>query len=128
MNWAANHSANSADSIYPIPAIGISAPINKYMPLWRFGLAAYGVTGLGVDYRNTALDQPRFANFGGYPLIAGEYTSLQIMKFAPSVAFQPNNYLSLGLAIHIDYATLDLRSGSSNGFGFGAQFGICINP
>jgi long-chain fatty acid transport protein len=122
------YSANSADNVYPIPAIGISAPINKSLPLWRFGLAAYGVTGLGVDYRNTALDQPRFANFGGYPLIAGEYTSLQIMKFAPSVAFQPNHYLSFGLAAHIDYAVLDLRSGSSSGFGFGAQVGAIYKP
>ena len=39
--------ANSAENIYPIPAIGISVPITKNMPLWRFGLAAYGVTGLG---------------------------------------------------------------------------------
>ena len=39
--------ANSAENIYPIPAIGISVPITKNMPLWRFGLAAYGVTGSG---------------------------------------------------------------------------------
>ncbi len=75
--------ADSKENVYAIPAIGLSTPITKTMPLWRFGLAAYGVSGLGVDYRNTDLDQPQFANFGGFPLVAGEYTQLSIMKFAP---------------------------------------------
>jgi long-chain fatty acid transport protein len=120
--------ANSSDSIYAIPAIGLSVPITKAAPLWRFGLAAYGVTGLGVDYRNTVLDQKQFSQFGGYPLMAGEYTNLAIMKFAPSIAFQPNNQFSFGLALNVDYATLDLRSGSSAGYGFGAQFGAIYKP
>jgi long-chain fatty acid transport protein len=122
------YQANSPDNIYAIPAIGISVPISKKEPLWRFGLAAYGVSGLGVDYRNSALDQQRFPGFGGYPLIAGEYTSLQIMKFAPAIAFQPNNTWSFGLAAHIDYAMLDLRSGTSNGWGFGIQAGAIYKP
>jgi long-chain fatty acid transport protein len=122
------YQANSPDNIYTIPAIGISVPITKKEPLWRFGLAAYGVSGLGVDYRNSALDQPRFPGFGGYPLMAGEYTSLQIMKFAPSIAFQPNNAWSFGLSAQIDYATLDLRSGSSPGYGFGVQVGTIYKP
>ena len=33
------------DKIYPIPAIGISVPITNTFPLWRFGIAAYGVSG-----------------------------------------------------------------------------------
>jgi long-chain fatty acid transport protein len=122
------YQANSASSIYSIPAIGFSVPITNNMPLWRFGLAAYGVTGLGADYRNTALDQSRFAGFGGNPLIAGEYTNLQIMKFAPSIAFEPSNNFSLGMAFHIDYATLDMRSGSSTGYGFGVQLGAIYKP
>jgi long-chain fatty acid transport protein len=125
-------SADSDDKVYAIPAIGLSVPITSTFPLWRFGLAAYGVSGLGVDYRNTALDQPNF-DFGstvGFPpgaltapLVAGEYTQLQILKFAPSIAFQPNERFSLGLAVHIDYANLDLRSGSSFNYGFGVQLG-----
>ena len=120
--------ANGADNIYPIPAIGLSTPITKTMPLWRFGLAAYGVSGLGVDYRNTNLDQQRFPNFGGFPLVAGSYTQLSTMKFAPSIAFQPNSQFSVGLAAHVDYSTLDLGSGSSSGYGFGAQLGIIYHP
>jgi long-chain fatty acid transport protein len=61
-------------------------------------------------------------------LASGEYTSLMIMKFAPSIAFQPNSKFSIGLAAHIDYATLDMRSGSSPGYGFGVQLGAIYKP
>jgi long-chain fatty acid transport protein len=116
-------SADSDKKVYAIPAIGLSVPITNN---WRFGLAAYGVSGLGVDYRNTAIDNPRFYDFGPmgqFPLVAGEYTQLQIMKFSPSVSFAPSDRFSLGLGIHIDYANLDLRSGSSFNYGIGAQLG-----
>lgn len=119
-------SADGADKVYAIPAIGLSVPITNTFPLWRFGLAAYGVSGLGVDYRDTSIDQPRFFDFGPFgqfPLVAGEYTQLQIMKFSPSIAFQPNEKFSLGLAAHIVYANLDLRNGSSFNYGFGVQLG-----
>jgi len=42
--------ADSQRNIYAIPAIGVSVPIDPDTRRWRFGLAAYGVTGLGVDY------------------------------------------------------------------------------
>jgi long-chain fatty acid transport protein len=114
--------SDSDEKVYAIPAFGLSVPITSRPPFWRFGLAAYGVTGLGVDYRGTALDNPGF--FGGNPLIAGEFTQLQIMKFAPSIAFQPFDKVSFGLALHIDYSSLDLRHGSSFNYGLGAEVGM----
>ncbi len=119
-------SAGSDRKVYAIPAIGLSVPITNSFPLWRFGIAAYGVSGLGVDYRNTSIDQPRFFDFGPmgqFPLAAGADTQLQIMKFAPSIAFQPNDKFSVGLAVHIDYSSLDLGTGSSFNYGLGAQLG-----
>ncbi len=119
--------AESDTKTYAIPAIGLSVPITPGPPLWRFGLAAYGVSGLGVDYRDTDLDNPNGYDFGPggtAPLIAGEFTNLQIMKFAPAVAYQPRDNLSLGLALHIDYATLDLREGNSSDYGYGLQAGL----
>lgn len=119
-------STDGDKKVYAIPAIGLSVPITN---TWRFGLAAYGVSGLGVDYRGSHIDNPNFFNPpppgfpGPGPLVAGEYTQLQIMKFSPSISYQVNNNLSLGLGVHIDYANLDLRNGSSFNYAFGAQLG-----
>jgi long-chain fatty acid transport protein len=126
-------SAESEDNIYPIPAIGFSVPISSAPQNWRFGLAAYGVSGLGVDYRDTSIDNstyypsPPFPAPGA-PLVSGDYTQLQIMKFAPSLAFQPKPDLSIGLAVHIDYGNLDLKNGGSSGFALGLQPGIIFKP
>ena len=120
-------SADSEDKVYPIPAIGLSVPITDRPPFWRFGLSAYGVSGLGVDYKGTAVDQPAFYNFGpmgSFPLVSGAYSELAIMKFAPAVAFQPFEKFSFGMAFHVDYAILDLRQGSSSGYGMGVQLGM----
>ncbi len=114
-------SAESDKKVYAIPAIGLSVPITNN---WRFGLAAYGVSGLGVDYRNTSIESSTLPGSGGtFPLVQGEYTQLQIMKFSPSIAYQVNNNLSLGLGLQIDYASLDLHHGSSSNYGIGAQVG-----
>jgi long-chain fatty acid transport protein len=122
------YSADSRDTIYGIPAIGISVPMAEPASAWRFGLAAYGVSGLGVDYRGTDIDQGEYANFGGFPLIQGEYTSLMIMKFAPTVAFQATDKISVGASLQIDYSTLDLRDGSSPNYGYGFQVGVLYAP
>ncbi len=122
---------SSASSVYAIPAIGISVPITDKLPLWRFGIAAYGVTGLGVDYRGGELDNASYYNFGGgvtAPLVQGEYTSLQVMKFAPAVGVLLMDNLSLGMAVHIDYAMLDLRNGTSPDYTAGVQLGVIFKP
>jgi len=123
--------ADSEDNIYPIPAIGFSVPVGADGSKWRFGLAAYGVSGLGVDYRGTTLDNSQFYDFGpgGYaPMVAAPYTQLQIMKFAPSFAYQATPNLSFGLALPVDYGTLDLRNGSSSGFALGVLPGVIYKP
>jgi len=118
--------ADSQDNVYAIPAIGLSVPLGETARNWRFGLAAYGVSGLGVDYKDTPIDYGTYP--GGAPVASGEYTELQVMKFAPSVAFQVLPNLSLGLAVHIDYETLDLRDGGSTAYAFGFQPGIIWKP
>jgi len=118
--------SDSEDNVYAIPAIGLSVPISETPQNWRFGLAAYGVTGLGVDYRDTAIDYATYP--GGAPVASGTYTELQVMKFAPSLSFQLLPNLSLGLAVHIDYETLDLGDGGSTAYSFGFQPGIIYKP
>ena len=125
-NSQGTFSADAEDNIYPIPAIGFSVPVGADGSKWRFGLAAYGVSGLGVDYRSTSLENSDV--YGGFPMIAGEYTQLQIMKFAPSFAYQATPNLSFGLALPVDYGTLDLRNGSSSGFALGVLPGVIYKP
>ena len=129
---------DSDDEVYAIPAIGISVPITDGLspPDWRFGLAAFGVTGLGVDYRESNLDQPGYYPFTDYdptapgdgPLITGEYTQLQSMRFAPAFGYQRNAKLSFGLAGIVEYSNLDLGNGSDWDYGFGLQGGAIFRP
>lgn len=122
-NTTGTYKADSDDEIYMIPAFGLSVPISQGLnpPLWRFGMAAYGVSGLGVDYRDTQVDQPIF---GGNPLASGTFTQLQSMRFAPSIAYQPVAKWSFGLAGVLEYANLDLGYGSDWSYGVGVQAGV----
>ena len=128
-NVGGTNKANSDDEVYAIPAFGVSVPIGEALnpPNWRFGLAAYGVTGLGVDYRESDLDRSN-AGFGGNPLIAGTYTQLQSMRFAPAVAYQPNAKFSFGMAGIVEYSNLDLAAGSDWDYGYGLQGGAIFKP
>lgn len=126
-NSGGTFKAQSEENIYMIPAIGFSVPIGQTASTWRFGLSAYGVSGLGSDYRGTVFDDSDFYGSGA-PMVAGEYTSLQIMKFAPSVAYQVSPNLSFGLAAHLNYGMLDLRNGTSSGYAFGLQPGMIYKP
>ena len=59
VNYGLPGFSGSADSKLPpsvIPAIAVTAPINEK---WRFGAGMYGVSGLGVDYKNTNIDFSR---------------------------------------------------------------------
>lgn len=127
--------AESDKKAYAIPAIGFSIPVGDKENRWRLGLAAYGVTGLGVDYRGTKLDNAKGFDFSGgagtgpfAPLMAGEYTSLQIMKFALAAAYKLNPQISFGVSTHLNYSSLDLRGGSSFNYAFGVQPGIVFLP
>lgn len=118
-------SAKSEGRVYPIPATGVSFNFPE-LPKWRFGLGAYGISGLGVNYKATALDQQNF--FGPAPLAAGTYSDLMIMKFAPTAAYQVNSWLSVGAAFNIAYSTLDLGGGNGANYGWGVQLGAIVKP
>ena len=119
--------ANARDQNYAIPAIGFSVPIGGPDTRWRFGLSAYGISGLGVDYRDTKLDQPNY--FGpGAPLAAGTYTNYQLMKFAPTIAYQVLPNLSVGTSMQVNYSTLDLGDGGVAAYSYGVKLGATYKP
>jgi long-chain fatty acid transport protein len=47
--FGVNVSDRSQSNVFIVPAIGLSTPITSSL---RFGIAAYGTSGLGVDYRD----------------------------------------------------------------------------
>ena len=120
--------ADSRDNNYAIPAIGFSVPIGEAESRWRFGLSAYGVSGLGVDYRDTAIDQPNFFFGGTQPLAAGIYTNTQLMKFAPTIAYQALMNLSVGLSAQVNYSALDLGDGTVAAYSYGVKLGAIYKP
>jgi len=119
--------ADARDQNYAIPAIGFSVPVGSAESRLRFGLSAYGVSGLGVDYRDTELDQNN-PNFGDNPVAAGTYTNLQLMKFAPTLAYQITPMISAGASFQINYSTLDLGDGTVAAYSYGVKLGGIYKP
>ena len=101
--------SGSDDSNLPpsvIPAIAVTSPINEK---WRFGAGMYGVSGLGVDYKNTNL-----------PPV---YTQLQVLKLAPNLAWLITPNFSIGASFEVVWQSLDLGEGASSGYTVGLQLG-----
>ena len=122
------YKANSRDNNYAIPAIGFSVPIGEAESRWRFGLSAYGISGLGVDFRDTKIDREQTTFGPGAPLAAGIYTNLQLMKFAPTIAYQALPSLSVGTSFQINYSTLDLGDGTVAAYSYGVKIGTIYKP
>jgi len=97
--------ATSQDAGYSIPAIGLSTPMNDKM---MFGIAAYGVSGMGVDYRNK---DPMNSN-----------TKVSVMKFVPAVSYK-YGAISYGAGLDIDYQAADFGAGLSHNYALGARLG-----
>jgi len=96
----------SQDKAYAVPAIGLSYKIDEKM---TFGIGAYGVSGMGVDYRNK--------DIGGQM-----NTKLSVMKFVPALAYKNGNF-SYGLGLDIDYQAADFGSGLAHNYALGARLG-----
>ena len=104
----------------PVPAFGLIVPLGDK---FRFGVGAYGVAGMGVDYP---------AN-----LYSGvTYTSYSQMRFAPAFSYKINDIVSVGAALNVMYATMEFNAGGPTqyphmgaaSFGYGATFGILVKP
>lgn len=98
-NFAGAPASKTSDAdMSVIPEVSMSTRINDNL---TFGIGMYGTAGMGVDYRGAATD----ADAGG--LIHG-YTNLQLMKFAPTLAYNKDNF-GLGIAPVIQYGALDIN-------------------
>ncbi|MCX7738409.1 MAG: outer membrane protein transport protein [Hydrogenothermaceae bacterium] len=114
---------SSRANLFTVPEVGITHRLNNNTVL---GIAAYGVSGMGVDYRNK---DPKLANM---------HTTLQFMRIIPAISYQVNPNLSVGAGIDLAWASLDLGAflpngsggyynaggGHSSSYGIGARLGV----
>jgi len=109
----------SGGQAFIIPAVGVTMDLGEGL---RMGVGAYGVSGLGADYRNKGWDLDPST-----PGAEGDiYTRLEIMKFAGMVSYQLLDNLAVGAALHGSYNNLDLEQGGSHDYGVGGQFGCLL--
>jgi long-chain fatty acid transport protein len=113
-------SATSQSKMFVVPEVGIVHQINDKL---TFGIGAFGVSGMGVDYRN---------NIG----LLDMHTNLQFMRIIPALAYKVNDAISVSGAIHLAYGSLDMGAtmggtnrggGQSQNYGIGAQLGVAYN-
>jgi long-chain fatty acid transport protein len=105
-------SQTSDNDLNVIPEVSMSTRINENL---TFGLGMFGSAGMGVDYRDNgglpagAPNAPAAADRGadGTGLFNG-YSNLQLMKFAPSLAYNQDNF-GIGFAPVIQYGSLDIN-------------------
>jgi long-chain fatty acid transport protein len=93
----------------PIPAFGLIIPIDSQ---WTFGIGAYGVAGMGVDYAANLYSSTTF-------------TGYQQMRFTPGIAYKLNDMFSFGLTLNGMWATTHM---AGSAFGIGATIGAKITP
>ncbi|PMP76823.1 MAG: aromatic hydrocarbon degradation protein, partial [Sulfurihydrogenibium sp.] len=86
---------SSRASFFTVPEIGITNRINDQVVV---GISAYGVSGMGADYRDKDPRQ-RLANM---------HTNLQFMRVIPAISYQINPNLSIGFGLDLAYGSLDL--------------------
>ena len=107
-----NASASSDANLSVIPEVSLATRINDN---WVFGLGIFGTAGMGVDYRDN-------------PGLFDGYSNLQLMKFAPTLAYNESNW-GLGFAPVIQYGALDINynNGQNVGNGMSMAYGLGFN-
>ena len=110
-------SGASDDPLSLIPFLAYSQPVGDK---WSIGFGAYGVSGMGVDYRGQGWDLDGNPANGYEGDIYSKYSSL---KVAPAASFKVNDALALGVALHGNYSTLDFDQGEADDTSAGAAIG-----
>lgn len=99
--------ADSASTLYGVPAIGWTAPVSRGSKVY-FGGGMYGTSGMGVDYAQTRMASGQY--WEGYSNIA-------FWQMAPTLAWNASDKLSLGVSLNLDYQSVAFRQRISNGAG-----------
>jgi long-chain fatty acid transport protein len=110
-------SGDSDDPLSLIPYLSYNQPLNDRVIL---GFGAFGVSGMGVDYRGKGWDLDGNPANGYEGDLYSKYSSL---KLAPAVSYKVDDAFSLGAALHGNYSTLDFDQGEADDVSVGAALG-----
>lgn len=119
--FASGNTMSSDRGASYIPTLGVVMPSNEQLTV---GLAAVGVSGMGVDY---PVDL-----YGGKT-----FTSYMNMRIAPAASYRLAKGLSVGAAVNLMYATMKYEVAGGMGmlprdtqgaFGYGATLGLSYSP
>lgn len=118
MGQAGSHDSTADANI--VPGIAIS---HKFNENWYFGIGMWGTAGMGVDYREATSNA---RDSGNMKMV----TNLQLMQFAPSLAYGTDNF-SIAITPIIQYGALDINyngfDGKSVGAGVSQDLGYGFN-
>ncbi len=110
---------------FVIPAFAITQRISDKLVL---GVGAFGVSGMGTDYRNAS-----------DPSVASMHTNFSFMRMMPGLSYKVTDNLAVGAAVHMTWGSLDMGNmarnpstgatwnaggGVSQDYGIGASLGV----
>ncbi len=124
---------------FVVPEIGI---VHRLSDRLVFGIGAFGVSGMGVDYRNNE-NLVAAQDLSGTQLV-NMHTTFQFMRIIPAIAFQVNEMITVSGALHGAWGSLDMGAfmcseaddttscwnaggGQSQALGIGVQLGASLN-
>lgn len=129
---AAGNATSSQDEGAILPSTGVVFPFwNNKM---AFGLGAFVTSGFGVDYPASRL--PTAATANAYDTT----TRYGLMKFIPALSYKIRDDLTVGAALHFDYAFFHTDSATATGaqtagrgrfdpaVGAGGSLGVIYEP
>ncbi|RUM59709.1 MAG: aromatic hydrocarbon degradation protein [Persephonella sp.] len=114
---------SSDANVFIIPEVAITDQINDQIVV---GFGAYGVSGMGVDYRD------KHQNLGQM------HSNLQFMRLVPAIGYKVNKKFAVGAALHLAWGALDMGyldsggnnhgGGTANAYGIGFSVGFNFKP
>ena len=131
---------------FVVPEVGIVHKVNHRLAL---GIGAFGVSGMGVDFRDKQLVNQ--GSLGYTNALSKMHTTFQFMRITPAVSYKINEMVSIGGALHIAWGSLDVGAemcqfgdpdgdgipsptkcwnasgGQAQDFGIGISLGIAFN-
>ncbi len=112
VNFKNSLNDKDADSaIFPLPSIGFVSN-NEDSP-WAWGVGLYAQGGMGATYKD--MKHPMFRAYDATPLTVNDYvgqeyhSNIAYMKLAPTVAYEISPDLSVGAALNIGYAMMEMK-------------------